>query len=155
MNKVTIFEINMFWITNKLVTVINGTIKKNTELQSIPPLHHSMNLTAKLATQILCRMMQWKAGTFFQNWIHTWNLFFSCTTGVPSVKVKSAFPFLVQTSQVSSWKRVKQNSLYMLANYGGQKAFFLLKNLFCCTLKSEELQLVHPSKRGRYTKKTL
>ena len=47
--------------------MVSGTIEKKIELQSIPPLHHSMNLAAKFATQILCRMMQWKAGTFFQN----------------------------------------------------------------------------------------
>ena len=66
---------NIFQITNKLA-MVSGTIKKKIELQSIPPLHHSMNLTTKSATQILCWMMQWKAGTFFQSWMHPWNLFF-------------------------------------------------------------------------------
>lgn len=66
---------NIFQITNKLA-MVSGTIKKKIELQSIPPLHHSMNLTTKFATQILCWMMQWKAETFFQSWMHPWNLFF-------------------------------------------------------------------------------
>lgn len=103
--------------------VTYGTMKKNTELQSIPPLHHFMDPTAKFATQILCWMMQEKAGTFFSELNTHLKPVFSCTTGVPSVKVKSAFPFLAQTSQVSSLKRVKQNSFYVLANYGGQIFF--------------------------------
>lgn len=81
--------------------MVNGTIKKKIELQSIPPLHHSMNLTAKFATQTLLNdAMEGRNVSSELNALSKPAC--SCITGVPSVKVKSAFPFVAQTSQNSS-----------------------------------------------------
>lgn len=112
--------------------MVNGTIKK-IELQSIPPLHHSMNLTAKFATQILCRMMQWKVETFFQGWILSWNLFFHVLQVCHLWKWSQLFRFWSKLLKFLPERGLsKIVYMYLLIMVG--KKLFCLKNYFTAPL---------------------
>lgn len=88
------FGINIFQITNKLVVVINGIINS-----SITSFHEP---DCKLCTTDSLLNDAMEGRNIFSELNTHLKPVFSCITGVPSVKVKSAFPFLVQTSQISS-----------------------------------------------------
>lgn len=139
---------NIFQITNKLA-MVSGTLKKKTELQSIPPLHHSKNLTTKFATQILCWMMQWKAGTFFQSWMHPWNLLFHVLQVCHLWKWSQLFHFSPNCSKLLP-ERGLHKIVYMCMLTG--KIFYWLKN-FAGPSNDINYNFFTTLKDARYTKK--